>query len=154
MKMLLAALILASAAPNAAVSPQNETAHAFVERVYADYVLDGLSSLQHVDELFAAGLAAQIRRDAELAGDEVGYLDGDPLCDCQDLSGVKPRIESVEPRGSDGAEARVVMDFGTRDVRTITLRLEKTPDGWRVADVGTKDEPSLLAALRRSNGGQ
>ena len=153
MKMILAALMLASGAPNAA-APPNETAQAFLERVYADYVLDGLSSLQHVDELFAAALAAQIRRDAELAGDEVGYLDGDPLCDCQDLSGIKPRIESVEPRGSDGAEARVVMNFGTRDVRTITLRLEKTPGGWRVADVGTKDEPSLLEALRRSNGGQ
>jgi hypothetical protein len=148
MKMILAALMLAGAAP------QNETARAFLERVYADYVLDGLSSLQHVDELFAPGLAAQIRKDAELAGDEVGYLDGDPLCDCQDLGGVKPRIENVEARGSDGAEAKVVMDFGTRDVRTIMLRLEKTSGGWRVADVGTKDEPSLLETLRQSNGGQ
>ena len=154
MRMFLAALMLASAAPYAAAAPPNETAQAFLERVYADYVLDGLSSLQHVDELFGPALAAQIRRDAELAGDEVGYLDGDPLCDCQDLSGVKPRIESVKPRGSDGAEAKVVMNFGTRDVRTITLRLEKTPGGWRVADVGTKDEPSLLEALRRANAGQ
>lgn len=151
MKTMMAALLLALAAPSPPPAPQNEAPKAFLERVYAEYVLDGLSSLQHVDELFSPELAARIRRDAELAGDEVGYLDGDPLCDCQEAEGLKPHIEEVREIEKGIVEARVFLDFGPERSRAVTLRLVLTPAGWRVADVATKEEPSLLRALEESN---
>jgi hypothetical protein len=67
---------------------------------------------------------------------------------------MKPRIESVKASGDRAGEALVVMDPGTSNSREVTLRLVLTSDGWRVADVKTKEEPSLLEALRRSNAAQ
>jgi len=142
---LLAGMFLL-AVPAAA---KTESSRAFVERIYSGYAQEKFNPLEQIDRYFAAPLAAEIRKDS--AGGEVGYLDGDPLCDCQDFLGLKPRIESVQRHGRDAADARIVLDFGTADVRTVTLRLVLTRSGWRVADVATKEEPSLLAALRRSN---
>ena len=142
---LLLAAVVAAAAP---AGVQGQSARAFVERIYAGYAQDGFNPLEHIDRYFAPPIAKEIRDDS--AGGEVGYLDGDPLCDCQDFSGLKPRIESVRARGS-AADARIVLDFGTGDARTVILHLVRTKGGWRVADVTTKEEPSLLAALRRSN---
>ena len=140
------AAIIALVAPAEA---KTESSREFVERIYSGYAHEGFSPLRHIDRYFAPPLAREIRKDS--AGGEVGYLDGDPLCDCQDFLGVKPRIESVQTTGRDAADARVVLDFGTADVRMVTLHLVLTKSGWRVADVATKEETSLLAALRRSN---
>jgi hypothetical protein len=139
-------LLLALAAPCAAKA---ETARAFVERIYAGYSHDDFNPIGRPDLYFAAPLASEIRKDS--AGGEVGYLDGDPLCDCQDFSGLKPRIGHVRMQGSRAAEARILLDFGTPDARAVSLQLVSTKQGWRVADVTTKEEPSLLAALRRAN---
>jgi len=143
---VLFAAIIALSAP---AEGKTESSRAFVERLYSGYVRESFNPLLHIDRYFAPPLAGEIRKDS--AGGEVGYLDGDPLCDCQDFLGVKPRIESVQATGRDAADARVVLDFGTADVRMVTLHLVLTKSGWRVADVATKEEPSLLAALRRSN---
>jgi hypothetical protein len=70
----------------------------------------------------------------------------------KDASGLKPRIERVQMHGTRAAEARILLDFGTPDARTVSIQLVQTKPGWRVADVATKGEPSLLRALRRSNG--
>ena len=126
-----------------------ETARAFLERTYAGYVHGTFNPLDHADSYFAPSLAKEIRLDS--AGGEVGYLDGDPLCDCQDISGLKPQVEWVRMRGRGAADARVLLDFGTPDERRVSLKLVLTGRGWRVQDVATKEEPSLLAALRRSN---
>ena len=142
-------LLVAAAALLAPGAAQAETARAFLDRVYAGYTGEDFNPLEHPENYFAAPLTGEIRKDS--SGGEVGYLDGDPLCDCQDVSGLKPRIERVRMRGKGAADARVLLDFGTPDQRTVSLQLVLTKHGWRVADVATKDEPSLLKALRRAN---
>jgi hypothetical protein len=144
LRMLLVALA-AIAAPAAA---QAESARGFVERVYAGYARENFDPLSHIDLYFAPPLAAEIRRDS--SGGEVGYLDGDPLCDCQDSGGMTSRIQSVETQGN-AADAHILLDFGTSDQRNVELHLVRTKRGWRVSDVATKDEPSLLGALRKAN---
>lgn len=143
------ALLLAAAAVAAPAGAQGQSARGFVEQIYGGYLHDSFNPLDHIDRYFAPPLAKEIRADS--SGGEVGYLDGDPLCDCQDFSGLKPRIQSVQQKGKAAADARIVMDFGSEDARTVTLHLVLTKYGWRVADVTTKDERSLLSALRRSN---
>lgn len=126
-----------------------ETARAFVERAYRGYSNADFNPLAHPEKYFAQPLAKEIHLDS--AGGEVGYLDGDPLCDCQDVSGLKARVESVRMHGKRSADARIMLDAGTTDARSVSLYLVLTDQGWRVADVATKEEPSLLTALMRSN---
>ncbi|HEX8241708.1 MAG TPA: hypothetical protein VF574_18380 [Allosphingosinicella sp.] len=133
-----------------AAAPAAETPRAFVERLYAGYRDPDYSPLARPRRVFAPPLVAAIREDRRLSRDEVGYMDADPLCQCQDPSGLQPRIGEV--RGSDRGRAtvNVRVDFGS-DRRELSLRLVRTAAGWRVADVATADEPSLLAGLRRFN---
>jgi hypothetical protein len=64
---------------------------------------------------------------------------------------MRSRIVSIIPNEA-GATARVVVDFaGSSDNRDIRLKLVRTRAGWRIDDVGTKAEPSLLNDLLKAN---
>lgn len=128
-----------------------ESPRAFLERTYSSYRNSNFSPLEKPEQFFAPPLRAAILEDEKLAHGEVGFLDGDPLCDCQDISGMHSRIVSIERTGSS-ANARVLLRFeGTSDRRDIRLKLVWTRPGWRIADVGTKSEPSLLHDLLEAN---
>ena len=61
------------------------------------------------------------------------------------------RIVSLA-KNAAGVSARVSVHFtGTSESRDIRLKLVRTPLGWRIADVGTKSEPSLLKDLLEAN---
>ena len=128
-----------------------ETPRAFLERTYASYANSNFSPLEKPGRIFAPQLRAAILEDERLAHGEVGFLDGDPLCDCQDTGGMRSKIVSVA-RTAAGASALISIHFdGTNDTREIRLKLVETREGWRIADVGTKSEPSLLKDLREAN---
>ena len=138
--------LLAAASAAAADTPK-----AFVERVYANYAHENYSPFTHPQRVFAPQLLVAIKEDERLAKGEVGFLDGDPLCDCQDTGGMHSKVTSVTPTGS-GATAHILVTWdGTSDKRDIQLMLIKTAGGWRIADVGTKDDRSLLNSLRAAN---
>jgi hypothetical protein len=139
----LLALLLAAAGPA-------EAPRAFVERLYAGYRDPDYSPLARPERVFAPPLVAAIREDRRLSRDEVGYMDADPLCQCQDPSGMRPRIGEVRTSGRTRASVGVGLDFGS-DRRELRLHLVRTAAGWRIADVAAADEPSLLDSLRRFN---
>jgi hypothetical protein len=139
----LLALMLGSAAPA-------QSAGAFVERLYAGYRDPDYSPLDRPERLFAPPLVAAIREDARLSSDEVGYMDADPLCQCQDPAGLRPEIREIRTSGRNRARIRVALDFG-EDHRELRLHMVRTAAGWRIADIATPDDPSLLASLRRFN---
>ena len=123
----------------------------FVEQLYSSYVNPSFNPLERPERIFAPPLTAAIKEDQRLARGEVGFLDGDPLCDCQDTGGLRSRIVSLVVKGAS-ASARVSVSFaGTSDSREIHLKLVPTPAGWRIADVGTRREPSLLHDLWEAN---
>jgi hypothetical protein len=128
-----------------------ETPTGFVQRIYGHHRHAAFDPLAQPRRYFSPELTAAIREDERLAHGEVGYLDGDPLCDCQDTGGMRSSITSVA--GSrNAATAHLLVRFdGTSDRRDILLKLARTPSGWRIADVGTADEPSLLHALLGAN---
>ena len=140
----LVAAWLAAAAPA-------ETPRAFVERLYAGYRDPDYSPLAHPGRIFARPLVAAIAEDARLSRGEVGFIDADPLCQCQDPSGLRPEIREVGLGPSGQATARVRLDFGPTDRRDLTLRLVRTGSSWRVADIATADSPSFLRELERFN---
>lgn len=143
MPIAIAALLLAASAP--ADSPRG-----FVEGVYRLYRTPDFNPFEHPERYFTPRLARALDDDATMDPGEVGLLDYDPLCQCQDDSGMRTKVQAVTQRGGT-ADARVSVYFGSRDQRDIHVKLERTPKGWRIADVVTRDEPSLLADLVKSN---
>jgi hypothetical protein len=134
-----------------AAAPPAETPRAFVERLYAGYRNPDYSPFAKPGRIFAPSLVAAIREDARLSRGEVGYLDGDPICQCQDAAGMRHSIEDLRQESGTRAIARVRLAFADSDFRALELRLVRAGPGWRIADVATAGEPSLLESLRRSN---
>jgi len=143
MSLALAAALLAA--------PAAETPRAFVERLYAGYRDENYSPLTRPGRVFAPPLVAAIREDQRLSRDEVGYMDADPLCQCQDPSGLKPKIGEVRQPTRSKATVHVLLDFGPSDRRDLGLQLVRTAAGWRIADIVTAEEQSLLDSIRRFN---
>ena len=140
--MLLFALLLAASQPA-------EDPAAFVRRVYAGYSHSGYSPLANPGKLFSPTLTAAIQKDS--SGGEVGYLDGDPLCDCQDYDRVSARILGLRRPSTHSANVQVHVTLGPKEVRDIRLSLVLTPSGWRIADVVDPRGHSLLQELQHSN---
>jgi hypothetical protein len=132
-------------------------AKAFVERLYSHYP----SSEAHPYSpfgaqetlVFDAAMVALIRRDAKLAHGEVGALDADPICQCQDDSGMKSTVRSVALNGPAAATALVDLRFADAAI-PVKLSLVLTKAGWRIHDISSKDTPSLRAYLTKHAGGR
>ena len=139
-------LALAAAAAQPADTPRG-----FMERLYANYRQDDYSPFTHPDRVFAPRLLAAINEDSKLAQGEVGYLDGDPVCQCQDTSGMSPKIVGVTGQGHGKASIRVSIAWEGEEPRPVRFSLVHTAQGWRIADVSSDDEPSLLGSLEEAN---
>ena len=87
-------MILLALAAAAAAKPA-ETPQRFLDGVYANYRKADFSPFRRPASYFAPRLLAAIEEDSRLAHGEVGYLDGDPLCQCQDAVGLRARVASV-----------------------------------------------------------
>lgn len=99
---------------------------------------------------FAPRLLALIRDDkaATPPGDE-GALDWDPICDCQDDGGMKVERVEIGEAAPDRALATVTLRFPA-ETMTVKLDLVSQRGQWRVADIHTKDVPSLVALLEKA----
>jgi hypothetical protein len=85
----------------------------------------------------------------DMAGDGIGVLDFDPICQCQDNDGLVMQVVSLHQNGSV-ATAKVNNRFG-REVHVVRFRLSKTGSRWLLADVVTRRQPSLLKDLEKAN---
>jgi len=139
------------ALPAAAAQPAAETPRQFMTRALAGYKRANFNPLDHPNRYFAPPLVAAIAEDARLAHGEVGYLDGDPLCQCQDPSDIDPSVGMVTMHGRDRAEVTVLYCQDCDAARVARFSLKHLRTGWRIADVSSADEPSLLGALEKSN---
>jgi len=142
--MIFAALALA-------VAPAAETPRQFVERLYAQYRQSDYSPFTHPERVFAPRLLAAIDEDSRLVQGEVGYLDGDPVCQCQDATGLRATVTKIVLRGRDNARVRVSIRLSGDEPRPAALTLVRTRAGWRVADISSPEEASLLHAIEESN---
>jgi hypothetical protein len=142
--MMLAALALAASVPT-------ESPKAYMERLYASYRSRNFNPLDHPDRYFTPRLVAAIREDARLAKGEVGYVDGDPICQCQDPAGLHAKVVSVTRQSPTTALANVVVDFTDSTARRVRFSLVQTTAGWRIADVSSPDDRSFLHSIEASN---
>ena len=108
----IAVACLASVASPVAAAPDAASARTFVEKLYSHYPARpkrmGFDPTgKNAGEVFDPGMIAAFREDARLANGEVGFIDADPLCQCQDDSGLKPKIVSVTMTDPNAADAVV-----------------------------------------------
>jgi hypothetical protein len=152
---LAVALTLCAAAAGADLNG----AQAFVTALYAHYpAKDGAPVFdpagRSAPEVFDPSMVRLISDEAAATpkGD-VGAIDGDPICDCQDSAGMTARIASIHATGPSHALASVELVFGQAappDIRHLDLDLVAIGDQWRVYDIRTDDQPSLRAFLEQS----
>jgi hypothetical protein len=135
----------------AASAAQPETPTAFMERLYASYRQRDYSPFRHPDRVFAPRLVRAIAEDARLSKGEIGYVEADPVCQCQDTDGLHAAVRKVTADGPSRATAEVVLDFTDSTPRRVKFSLVRTTAGWRIADVSSADEPSFLRGIEASN---
>jgi len=143
---LIIGVALGAGGPTAAETPK-----AYMERLYASYRDASFNPLTHPSLYFTPRLVAALKEDARLAKGEVGYVDGDPICQCQDPDGLQASVTGVSQKGPDQAEVRVSIGLTGYDARPATFSLIMTHKGWRIADVSSPDEPSFLYGIEKSN---
>ena len=121
-------------------------AKAYVDWIYRSLPNDDFDDADGVR--YAPELRRWLERDRAWSARTgyVGAIDAVPFCDCQDTTD-NYRFESRVVKTAAGATAHVRLRNGGWQVFRIDLIA--SPRGWLVADVHSKDMPSLLAHLRR-----
>jgi Protein of unknown function (DUF3828) len=154
--IMLPLCLIAFATP---ASAQDATsAKTFLESSYRQYGKGGkgvaLSGPQ-ARRVFDESLLALIRADEKANGpDQVGVLDGDPICSCQDWDALRDLQIAVETPVAGRAVARVSFALfagknGTpEDRRRLEITLASRQGQWRVWDVLDTSEPGHPFALR------
>ena len=104
---------------------------------------------KHPLQVYTPSLYALVLHDQRRAGPgNVGNLDIDPICICQDNGGMKLEHLDVSQTGPHSATASVTLTFPEPRTIHATLFLLWTPNGWRVDEVKADDMPSLRKLLR------
>lgn len=101
-----------------------------------------------------AALLARDERNSRRTG-EIGVIDSIILCSCQDDDGMTVKIGVATATTPASAIAKIALSFDGKYSKTLTLKLVRLPQGWRIADVSDPpDMPSLLALLHEDLDGR
>ena len=149
---MIVGLLMAGMATSAYAQRGDEGAAAFVRSVYAAYSDEDISPPDLCDRaVWSRRMATLIRRDRELATEDLPYLDADPICDCQDWENL--RVQSVVV-SLDTARMRwiaTVRFVNSGETKTARLLLWGDPiRGWTIDDVLNPGYPSLADQLTES----
>ena len=131
-----------------------DQARAFVRGLYAQYghpkASDGPNVLgPGAAKIFSPQLLQLIRKsDKETPKGDVGVLDFDPVCSCQDPDGLRLASLDVKPGAAGSAVAVAMLHYpdSAEDIR-VELSLKWFASGWRIDEISTKDVPSLRKLL-------
>lgn len=125
----------------------------FIAKIYKNYDATG-SGIDPLDKsgktYFDDSLIGLFKADKKRAGDEMGAIDYNPLCSCQDFD-----IKNVTFVEKSSDDKKVVVDvkfekYGTAE--QVTLVLSKTKAGLRIFDIGDKQAPSIRKLLAKPAG--
>jgi hypothetical protein len=85
--------------------------------------------------------------DSKLANGENGFLDWDPLCDCQDPE--RMRIDQISVKKLNENVCAELKFTISETMVAITLKLQKFKGKWLICDVGSTTTPSLFEYLKK-----
>jgi hypothetical protein len=134
------------------------SAKLFVESLYRHYAnhgsgldFSGTKALKYLDPSLNALLDADVKA---VGPNEVGVLDGDPICSCQDWDGIwnlKIDIQRVSPERALAAVSFALFDpkDGKKpDLRALKMTLAAQHGEWRIWDIVDNSDPKAPFALR------
>ena len=151
----IAAACLANVVNPVEAAPDTASARAFVQKLYSHYPSkpDGKAfdpTGKDASKVFDPGMVAAFREDAKRSHGEVGFVDADPLCQCQDDSGLTSKVESVTMTGPNAADVVVNVQYPDA-TRALTLHLVAVKGAWRIHDLSMGDMKSYRADLLKAN---
>lgn len=135
-----------------------DSAKQFLASVYKHYANRGRGidfTGLNARGVFDSSLIALLHADQKAVGpNEVGVLDGDPICSCQDWDGIWDLKIAVE-RESDG-RAKAAISFALfapkpgsdQDHRSLEMTLVPDVGKWRIWDILDKSDPKAPFDLR------
>jgi hypothetical protein len=158
--LLTLALSAAALAPAAQSSAQDaESAKTFLISVYRHYQNEGIgvdTVGPHAGLYFHSSLVALMRADQKAASPDVGAIDGDPVCACQDWDGVWDLKIAVQIGTPERARAAVSFalaapkDRGKDSLRKLAITLGAENGQWRIYDIVDETDPTAPFALRKA----
>ena len=128
------------------------SARLFLQHIYADYSNPDLThQSQRQDKFYSPQLYRLIAADRRGHPGDVGRLDGDPICDCQDPGNPgELKVQSITFSSLHPTTLKATVAFTiVKDRRTVTFSLIHTTTGWRIDDISTTETPSLRLLLRK-----
>jgi hypothetical protein len=150
----VAFVISLAAVPRTSVAQSEIDAEAFVRQTYARYnslPLGPAYLREGAPSVFTPSLVALIRHDQKVSDPDIGKLDFDPVCSCQDWDHLSLKEVLVAKSSARAATATVTFQlFGDTpsSLKHVRLRLAWLPQGWRIDDIESKSTPSLRKLLR------
>ncbi len=134
--------------------PDAAAAKAFLDRVYGHYKssnLGGVTWSPLDPKVFDADLVKLMAADTKALKGDLGVMDGDWLCDCQDWGSIAATVTVTSASPTEAKAVAVFQDTQIKDATANrnTFDLVNTPDGWRIHDMGTTSDPSLRGALTK-----
>jgi hypothetical protein len=150
--VFLSFLLLIS--PGVGVAQDAGQARAFVLKLYGAYHGEGPDYLgRGAPKVFSPRLLALIRRDRALTRKgEVGALDGDPICDCQDFD-ISHVETTIAPTGPGRVQA-IINFINLGRMATVRLDLISVRGAWRIDNIHATGIADLAAYLRQHAGGR
>jgi hypothetical protein len=129
-----------------------ETARDFLQKLYAAYAPNGKGNDFAYPEARAIvddSLLALLQRGQQRSKGEVGALDSDPICQCQDWAQFKVLSIRVQDAGPKRAFANVDFQVGpTYSANMVIFDLVLQNGGWKIHDLSWEGTPSLQAYLQ------
>jgi len=139
--------LLVSGAGRIADSPR-----AFLEQLYRPYFSHGKGAsfaYPQARAIVDSSVLALLRRDRLKSKGEVGALDFDPICQCQDWGPFNVLSVSVQRHGLDQASGQVTFANGSNSKKdTVGYTLILANGVWKIHDMSWQGTPSLQGYLR------
>jgi hypothetical protein len=143
-------VLLATVSSHAQTTAQAET---FVRHIYSEYTTPSKHNSpdflgKDMARVFSPSLVRIIRIELrKTPKGDVGKIDGDPICNCQDWENLSITKLDITKNGDVTALASVTIS--NMDAQSsLKLSLLWTPQGWRIDDVSTADTPSYRKYLQ------
>ena len=136
-----------------------DAAKAFLVSVYKHYGAGGIgvdSVGPDAPRYFHSSLVALLRADQKAASPDVGAIDADPVCACQDWNGIWNLVIDVKIDAPDHATAKVTFyladpkDNLKDSLRKLDIALAAENGAWRIYDIADQTDPTEPFALRKA----
>ncbi|WP_266170121.1 DUF3828 domain-containing protein [Dyella subtropica] len=140
----LVACLMCSHATPADAAKADASAEGFLRRVYATYKAE--KDPPQLESLVTPSLRDLLHRDALALNGEMGAMDADPLCGCQDFDIV---VQGIRVDPADDVHATAIVKFTNfgKVSEPVHLKLIKVDGSWRIDDVVSASTSGLRKDL-------